>query len=82
MKRYFGIAFIVLGAVTGFSWLYSYEHYSAINPSVPVSAEGKTIEQDNHGHIFYIDEKEDALLWHLILATFVLLPMGGLLIKD
>lgn len=43
---------------------------------------GQTVEEDNHGHIFFISKSEDQFLWHLTLGGILLLGTGGLLLKE
>lgn len=81
MKKRIGVFLIVLGIMAGLLCLYLFEKYSAISPNVPVVANGQVIEKNNHGHLFFVTRAEDNLMWHLILAAFIMLPIGGLLLK-
>ncbi len=81
MKRLLAIILIVIGISSGGAWLYFYEHYSDVGPDRPDPPSGRIFMENNHGHIFYIDQKQKDFLWYLMLITFVALPAGGLLLK-
>ncbi len=82
MKKLLGVLLIATGATTGFSWLFLFEQYSATSPSVAVISQGKVIEKNNHGHVFFISKGQRDVLSLLELATFIILPVGGLLFKE
>ncbi len=82
MKRAVGICLIFLGATAGLSCLFFYEQYSSTRPVLPMPLYGQTVEEDNHGHIFFISKSEDQFLWHLTLGGILLLGTGGLLLKE
>jgi hypothetical protein len=76
------IVLTILGAAAGLTWIYLFGELSATRPGSPQPALGQVIEQDNHGHIFYISSQDQNLLWHRSFVAIIMLIAGGFLWKE
>lgn len=70
-----------LGSRVGAILPFFYEQYASIRPASPQPAYAQVVEEDNHGHIFFISKSDDDFLWYLTLGVVLLSGLGGLLLK-
>jgi hypothetical protein len=79
LKRIVVIALLVLGSVSGFSWVWLDLRYDATRPPHPDPPAGRVYELNNHGSYVYLTADENMRLqllgygsWPLFVAAFFL----------
>ena len=63
------------------TWMFSiflFLQYDAISPTIPQPVEGRIYDSNNHGHVVYLNSKEEETLDSLGIGAFVLFGMAAL----
>ena len=68
-----------LSLATWMCAIYLFIQYDATRPTVPQPAEGRIYDSNNHGHVVYLNSKEEDTLDCLGIGAFVLFGMAALI---
>ncbi len=71
------LAWIALGL--WMFYIYLFFQYDATRPTVPQPAVGRTYDSNNHGHVVYLDWKEEETLDSIQIGAFVLFGVAALM---